>query len=37
MGTGAFYNNHYAGISIAPTGDLYIGVLGGTVRVADGG
>jgi hypothetical protein len=37
LGTGTFYNNHYAGISIAPTGDLYIGVLGGTVRVVDGG
>ena len=36
MGTGLYYNNHYAGISIGPGGDLYIGVLGGTVRVADG-
>jgi hypothetical protein len=35
LGTGAFYNNHYAGISISPRGDLYSGVLGGTVRVAD--
>jgi hypothetical protein len=37
LGTGVFYNNHYAGISISPRGDLYSGVLGGTVRVADGG
>ena len=37
LGTGAFFNNHYAGISISPRGDLYSGVLGGTVRVVDGG
>ena len=36
LGTGVFYNNHYAGIAISPRGDLYSGVLGGTVRVADG-
>ena len=35
LGTGVFYNNHYAGIAISPRGDLYSGVLGGTVRVAD--
>jgi hypothetical protein len=35
LGTGLFYNNHYAGIAIRPNGDLYSGVLGGTVRVAD--
>jgi hypothetical protein len=35
LGTGTFYNNHYAGVSISPTGDLYSGVLGGTVRMAD--
>jgi hypothetical protein len=35
LGTGLFYNNHYAGIAISPNGDLYSGVLGGTVRVAD--
>jgi hypothetical protein len=35
LGTGRFYNNHYAGISISPRGDLYSGVLGGTVRVVD--
>jgi hypothetical protein len=36
LGTGRFYNNHYAGIAISPTGALYSGVLGGTVRLADG-
>jgi hypothetical protein len=36
LGTGLFYNNHYAGIAISPRGDLYSGVLGGTVRLADG-
>jgi hypothetical protein len=35
LGTGLFYNNHYAGIAISPRGDLYSGVLGGTVRVVD--
>jgi hypothetical protein len=35
LGTGLFYNNHYAGIAISPRGDLYSGVLGGTVRLAD--
>ena len=35
LGTGLYYNNHYAGIAISPRGDLYSGVLGGTVRVAD--
>lgn len=34
-GTGPAYNNHYAGLAIAPNGVLYSGVLGGTVRVAD--
>ena len=36
LGTGLYYNNHYAGISISPGGDLYIGLLGGTARLADG-
>jgi hypothetical protein len=36
LGTGLYYNNHYAGIAISPRGDLYSGVLGGTVRLADG-
>ncbi len=36
LGTGLFYNNHYAGIAISPDGVLYSGVLGGTIRLADG-
>lgn len=36
IGTGLFFNVHYAGITIAPTGVLYAGVLGGTVALSDG-
>ncbi len=36
LGTGQLYNNHYAGIAISEQGALYSGVLGGTVRLADG-
>jgi hypothetical protein len=36
LGTGTYFNNHYAGISISPRGTLYLGVLGGTIRLADG-
>jgi hypothetical protein len=36
-GTGLFFNNHYAGIAISPRRVLYVGVLGGTIRIADGG
>jgi hypothetical protein len=35
LGTGVYYNNHYAGIALSPRGNLYSGVLGGTVRLAD--
>jgi hypothetical protein len=37
LGTGLWFNNHYAGISISPGGAIFLGVLGGTVRVADRG
>jgi hypothetical protein len=36
LGTGVLFNVHYAGITISPSGDLYAGVLGGTVALADG-
>ena len=35
-GTGAFYNNNYAGIAIGPTGTAYLGVIGGIVALKDG-
>jgi hypothetical protein len=35
LGTGLWFNNHYAGISISPGGVVYLGVLGGTIRLAD--
>jgi hypothetical protein len=35
IGTGLLYNVHYAGLSIAPNGILYAGVLGGTIAVED--
>jgi hypothetical protein len=31
------YNNHYAPITLGPDGSAYVGVLGGLVRLADGG
>src|SRR5215213_7334308 len=34
IGTGLLFNVHYAGITISPKGVLYVGVLGGTVAVA---
>jgi outer membrane protein assembly factor BamB len=36
-GEGLGYNNHYAPITIAQDGTVYVGVLGGLVRIADGG
>ena len=36
IGTGIFFNVHYAGLAISPTGVLYSGVLGGTIALADG-
>lgn len=34
-GTGFYYNNNYAGISISPSGTAYLGVLGGIVAIRD--
>ena len=36
VGTGLYFNVHYAGLAISPRGVIYSGVLGGTVAVADG-
>ena len=36
-GTGALMNNHYAAITIAPDGSLWIATLAGLVRVRDRG
>ena len=36
IGTGVFFNVHYAGLAISPSGVLYSGVLGGTIALADG-
>jgi hypothetical protein len=36
-GTGAGYNNNYAGIAIARNGEEYVGTLGGIVSMRDGG
>jgi hypothetical protein len=36
IGTGIFFNVHYAGLAISPRGVLYSGVLGGTIALADG-
>jgi hypothetical protein len=35
-GSGPFYNNNYAGISISPGGTEYLGTLGGIVAMRDG-
>jgi hypothetical protein len=35
-GSGPFYNNNYAGISISPTGTEYLGTLGGILAMRDG-
>jgi hypothetical protein len=35
-GAGPAYNNNYAGLSISPTGTLYLGVLPGVVAMRDG-
>ena len=34
-GTGALYNNHYAGVAIGRRGTAYIGVIGGMVAIRD--
>jgi hypothetical protein len=36
VGTGSGFNNNYAAIALSPRGVAYLGVLGGTIRVADG-
>jgi hypothetical protein len=33
-GTGALYNNNYAGIALSPAGGAYLGVLGGIVSLS---
>jgi hypothetical protein len=35
-GTGTYFNNNYAGISISPAGREYLGTLGGIVSLRDG-
>ena len=35
-GSGLLFNNNYAGIAIGPDDALYLGVIGGIVRLADG-
>jgi hypothetical protein len=34
-GTGALYNNNYAGIALSPSGTAYLGVLGGIISARD--
>lgn len=34
-GTGAYFNNHYAGLYLGPDGTTYIGVVGGIVAIRD--
>jgi hypothetical protein len=34
-GTGFLFNNNYAGLAISPRGSVYLGVLGGTIKVGD--
>ena len=36
-GTGLGYNNHYAGISISPSGREYLGAIGGPMSLRDSG
>jgi hypothetical protein len=36
IGTGILFNVHYAGMTIAPSGVIYAGVLGGTIALTDG-
>jgi hypothetical protein len=35
-GTGLGYNSNYAPVSIGPDGTMYVGALGGLVRLRDG-
>ena len=36
-GSGLVFNNNYAGIALGPDGSAYLGVIGGVVRLRDGG
>ena len=36
-GSGLTFNNNYAGIALAADGTAYLGVIGGIVRLRDGG
>jgi hypothetical protein len=36
-GSGLLFNNNYAGIALGPDGSAYLGVIGGLVRLRDGG
>jgi len=36
-GSGLAFNNNYAGIALGPDGSAYLGVIGGVVRLRDGG
>ena len=35
-GTGSMFNNHYAAVTLAPDGSVYVATLAGMVRVRDG-
>ena len=35
-GTGSMFNNHYAAVTLAPDGSLYVPTLAGMVRLRDG-
>jgi len=35
VGTGNYFNNNYAGLAVSCRGEAYLGVLGGTVKLAD--
>jgi len=35
-GTGTYFNNNYAPVSIGPDGSAYVGTLGGLVKLRDG-
>jgi hypothetical protein len=36
-GSGLAFNNNYAGIALGPDGSAYLGVIGGVVRLRNGG
>lgn len=35
LGTGPLFNNHYAAVTLSPSGALYVATLGGLIRVTD--